>query len=357
MFQFGSRMLSATGTCLFVTGLLGDGLLGLLLLTRGEWGLLGWHFLCAWLWAVGVNLLTRRGEQRGVTLLVPRNAWSLTALLVGTGTFPGFGVSAYSIACLVIKYGFSSLVRETPLLTESEILGPGAILADLPAPGGRVRSLVEDLQEGDTEARRAVVARIGHTETPEAMGLLRQLLSDTQAEIRSDASIALSRLDDELSRSLNTAFVAWQTNPGERERVLALGEQCYAYANSNVLDASCQRAYLALARDLLLPLAAQEEKPDCQWRLLLARVRQRLGEAPEALQDVRSVLQDQPEDASARLLAMELAFHTRSWDILLLLAHQEVALPISQVAEPTVQLCTQWWYSPDLKLPTGVRHG
>jgi hypothetical protein len=357
MLLFNGRGRSVYGALLFLAGLVGDCLLGVLLLVRGEWRFCGWHFLFVLLWASGVNLLTRRDECLVWQGFVSLNKWGTTALLLGTGTFPGFGVGAYSVACLIVKYGFAPLARQDNVLTELQVTAHGSSLTEPLTLGQRVQPLADDLWKGDTGARRAVIAGISRAATPATTQLLRQLLSDTRAEIRSDASIALSRLDDEMSRVLNAAYVAWQAHPADTDLILALVEQYYKYASSNVLDEGCRGTYLVLARDLLLQMVAQERQQTAQRWLLLARIRQQLGELPEALQDACRALQFQPDCAGASALALELAFHTHAWDILVALASHGANTQHLQKDEPAAFASAQWWVMPDLACSGDVYHG
>lgn len=108
------RLLPVSGMLLFFVGLLGDCQLGLLLFLRGEWQLCGWHLLFTLIWVLGVHLITLR-EERGIAgLFGSLNKWGTAAFLLGVGTFPGLGVSAYSVACLVVKYAFGTLVSAFP---------------------------------------------------------------------------------------------------------------------------------------------------------------------------------------------------------------------------------------------------
>lgn len=343
MLQLNPRLQRAYGTVLFVFGLVGDCLVGMLLLTRGEWQLLLWHFPLALLWAVGVNLVTWQGESRESISFPYLNKWGLTALLLGAGTFPGFGSCAYSIAFFITRYLFSSAPIQGLALIEPELQAPYS-LGNVPSVLDRVvQPLVDDLHEGDTEFRRAVVAKISHYAHPDTTQLLRQLLSDSKAEIRSDASLALTQLDDEMSRTLNVSFEAWNANPTDTGLTLTLVDQYYQYATSNVLDRKSQRFYLVQARDLLLQVITQEELEDAQLWLKLAHIRQRLGELSEALQDARRALQLQPDASEASLLAMELAFRTHSWDILISLARNEASALYPHPDKHAVLSSLQWW--------------
>jgi tetratricopeptide (TPR) repeat protein len=181
--------------------------------------------------------------------------------------------------------------------------------------------------------------------------LLRHLLSDAQPEIRSDASIAVTRLEEELTGALNDSLERWMADQAHTGRTLDLADQYYHYACSNVLDEMSQRVYYVKARDLLQRCIAQDGMRADLW-VKLARVRQQLGEESQALQDVRTALQLQPHSAEAYLLAMELAFGVHAWEILISLADEGVGtFPAGTASRTTLQ----WWLSPQQKGRGGGR--
>ncbi len=321
-YRFYRELSRIAGVFLLTLGLVGDCLEGLLLLYAHAGSFILWHILFTLLWASGVNLLARQDRARRAVFYAFPNKWGLTALLLGMGTFPGLGICACALAFLLARYLFSSSrlsgAQDAHLEGQKEY-GREEMLS---LHDGIVSPFVDDLHEGNTEARRAVVARLSRSAQPAAARLLRQLLSDAKAEIRSDASIALTCLDDELSRVLHRAFADWQTDPADVEYTLAFVERCHRYALSNVLDTLSQRFYLALARDLLLEILGGGKREEAHLWLKLADIRQRLGELPEALQDALHAVQLQPDSHEASLLAMDLAFRSHAWDALLSLAQQ-----------------------------------
>ena len=185
--------------------------------------------------------------------------------------------------------------------------------------------------------KRGAVTVLSQQANPESIQVLRHLLSDTHAELRSDASIALTRLEDELSRVLNVSLAQWIASPNDKERMLHLADQYYSYACSNVLDEVSQQAYLAKAFDLVRQCLAQDDMNAQLW-LKSARIRQRLGQMTEALTDARYAIKLEPATSEAYMLAMEVAFYLRSWDSLIELAHEGLsALPSTSEVRTTLQ--------------------
>ncbi len=325
------RLQMSAGALLLGVGLAGDCLVGARLLSGGTWQLLAWHLPLALLWAGGVHLVTRREASR-----VLLNRWGLTALLVGIGTFPGFGSGMYSLALLVTGFSQSHSSREAapPLEERPDVLAS--------EPETVAQPLVDALYQADLEVRRLAIAKISRTARPATTRLLRPLLADRHATIRSDASIALARMDDEMSQTLHRSFEAWSACPTDPRLALALAEQYYAYAASNILDRQSQRLYLALARDLFLQVSASPELQTAQLWLQLARTRELLGEYPEALRATRSALQLQPDLAEASLSLMELAFRAHAWETLIAAASESIERQTLARDNPALTVA-QWW--------------
>ncbi|HTK12087.1 MAG TPA: HEAT repeat domain-containing protein [Ktedonobacteraceae bacterium] len=243
------------------------------------------------------------------------NGWSMTAFLFSLCMFPGLGPCAYGIAFIITTL----LPKKMPAET-FDATAPMATIG--PPPNPEVQPLIDIVYDSDLDMRRAAVAELSRQAGPPAIHLLRQLLSDPQTEIRSDASIALNNLDDRLALALNDAFVEWCTAPKDRERTLFLANQYYQYASSNLLDDVSMRMYLDRARDLLLHITAQNATDVEVW-FQLALIYQRQQAYPEALQAICTVLQLNPSYPEASFLALELAFRQHAWSTLVTLARNE----------------------------------
>src|SRR5438876_1107249 len=230
------RFQSWTGNVLFTLGLLGEGTIGVLLLTGAGLQLLLLHIPVVLLWALGVNLSDKQHVHDEQTIRIgrmPVHKWSIAALLLSWCTFPGFGPLAYSIALLTARFLHQGAAIEMPEVTTSahELSPP----LDL-----EVQPLIDVLSTSDLEMKRAAVAALSRQVNPGGIQLLRQLLSDAQPEIRSDASIALTRLEEELAGALNASLELWTAEPADKKRALNLADRYYEYACSNVLDEMSQ---------------------------------------------------------------------------------------------------------------------
>jgi hypothetical protein len=225
-------------------------------------------------------------------------------------TFPGCGSSALSLTLLIARLKVPTLTEKEP---ELEIAS--RFYLSPPTPPTPAQPLIDELRMGDTEAMRAVVAKIGQYGRPDTTLILRQLLSDTRAEVRRDAALALTKLEGDLAQTLSQAYQAWQAAPEDKVTRLTLVDQAYRYGKSNVLDSTTQRFYLQMARDLLTPLVVEDT--DGHLWLQLAHIHESLGELVEALHAAQQALSRLPQEAT--LLAMDLAFRAHAWDDLLTL--------------------------------------
>ncbi len=321
------------GLLFFLIGLCGDSLSGVWLLQGGDLELLLLHVCAVLIWAFGINLLCNQGAPRGGSISNWRtfvNKWGIGALLLGLFTFPGSGTLPYSVALAIAV----PLRRKMGAVSLELAQTPENILVSA------IQPTIDVLPDTDIETKRLAVATLSRQGTPEAIQILRQLLLDPHAEIRTDASIALTHLEERFSRSLNSSLEQWMKNPSDRECMLNLADQYYQYAQSNVLDEASQHFYFAKAYDLLQQMTRQGATEPDLW-LKLARICQRLGEFQEALQTVRVALQLGLPMSDAYLLAMELAFSLRDWDSLVAFASEGVgALP---EASEEVSESLRWW--------------
>lgn len=336
------------GYTLFTLGLVGDGVAGVLLLAGDALQVLLLHSIATLVWVVGINIVSKRfALQESTTRLGPvrLNRWSMTALCLSLLPFPGFVTLAYSIALLVAKYS-----RQREMEEKVEILPPTRSVS-LPLDL-EIQPLIHILGASDLEMKRGAITVLSQQANPESIQVLRHLLADTHAELRGDASIALTRLEDELSRVLNVSLAQWIDSPDDKDRMLHLADQYYSYACSNVLDEVSQQAYVAKAFDLVRQCLAQDAMNAQLW-LKSARIRQRLGQMNEALADARYAIGLEPGAPEAYLLAMEVAFSLHAWDSLLDLVREGLsALPSTSEVRTTLQ----YWVTLEAEEQRGILH-
>ncbi len=333
--QVNDRTSNWAGPALLALGLFGDLAIGMLFLLGADLQLFLLHLPCVFMWACGVNIIVNQRSQDVQVAHIGRmyvNGWGVAALLLGLCAFPGFGSLAFSVAVSIAAFMHRITTNEGPDETAPTLEASTAL--DL-----EIQPLVDVLHNADLESKRAAVAALGRHGDPGSIRLLRQLLSDPHAEIRSDASIALTRIEGELSRALNASLEQWTADPADNELTLTLADQYYQYACSNVLDEVSRHSYLVKARNLVQQVISQDSMEAELW-MQLARIHQHLGETRDALQATRAALQLQPDSQEAHLLATELAFNLHAWDTLISLASEGLtALPEASEAQTSLQ----WW--------------
>ena len=199
-----------------------------------------------------------------------------------------------------------------------------------------IQPLVDVLHNTDLETRRAAVAALGRHANPRRFACFDNYYQIPRLR-SSDASIALTRIESELSCALNASLEQWTADPADSEFTLTLADQYYQYACSNVLDEVSRHLYLVKARNLVQQIISQDNMGAELWIQLAHR--QLLGETKDALQDARTALQLQPDSQEAYLLAMELAFCLHAWDTLISLASEGITqLPEDLEAQTSLQL-------------------
>ncbi|HKD76174.1 MAG TPA: HEAT repeat domain-containing protein, partial [Ktedonobacterales bacterium] len=276
----------------------------------------------------------RRNVRSAATQRVTTAIWLV--FFVGLGTFPGCGLIACGLASGIIR------LYDRHAKTDDRIEKHGVTTGDeeMPAvPNLQVEPLIHSLYGADLEARRAAVAELGRLGSPSAIELLRQLLTDPSPEVRHDASVMLTRLENELIQPLNATLALWETEASQSEHTYLLAEQYYRYAESNVLDTPSQYPYLFKARELLTEVLAHDDAHMAAL-MLRARVHLRLHEPGKAQQDIAQALKFQPAHADLTLLALESAYRARDWEAVITLARDTLA----SVTENTTihQIARSW---------------
>jgi tetratricopeptide (TPR) repeat protein len=185
-------------------------------------------------------------------------------------------------------------------------------IAAIKRPQTNPRQLLEMVYSADLAVRRATIATLAKQADHKTAHLLRQLLVDPQPEIRSDAAILLKRMEERYAQDLQTALEAWQAQP-TKERTLALVEQYYQYASSNILDEAIQHFYYQRAYDLLLPIVQKHRKEAALW-MRLAYLHSHFGDFIVGLYAACQAWELQPTSTEAYQLALDLAFRAHAWD-------------------------------------------
>ncbi len=353
----------ACGLVLLAMGAIAEGIAGWMLLTGGS--LIWWALhVTAILFSVqglslclrGISFITLLPRFRRPLLSTaagtgPSGQWATMAVwltfFAGLAMFPGCGLVACGLASVVIRL----TVRQSKPVESEEKFAIAENEMPCTVPNLMVEPLVHALSDADLETRRAAVAELGRLGNPSAIELLRQLLTDPSPEVRHDASVMLTRLENALIQPINATLARWEagtsqpktgkfgTGPAPDERAYLLAEQYYRYAESNVLDVPSRHPYLLKARELLT-VVLEHDEAHIAARTLRARVHLRLNEPTIALQDVIQALKFHPANADLTLLAMESAYGARDWGALIALAHDALASATDDTA--TRQIARSW---------------
>jgi tetratricopeptide (TPR) repeat protein len=328
-------------------GVLADSSAGLMILVHQDgWGLLV-HVPATLGWALGISVLNGRlpwrapGGASGIRPLAPvgdgaadqrlkrplvqadpayLNKWLLTSVLLGLVLFPGLG----PLGCTV-GFGLSHLLDQGP--QQDPGVGDQPEAPDLamrpdqrvdPLRDLQIQPLVDILRQPNSDLKRAAIAMLGRRGSHEAMRLLRRALTDPDPDVRSDAAVTLSCLEDTVNRALSQAVAQGLDSPHSAKRYADL---CYRYATGDLLDAATSRYYLTQARDTLRRLTALRPERAEVW-IDLARVHYHLGEEAAAWQALDRARTLHPAHVASYLLGMEMAFGARDWDRLAAYAHQ-----------------------------------
>lgn len=343
------------GLALVAAGLAADAGVGAVILAQASAWVLLVHVLAALIWALGISVLDEHAMlvQRHATvkpgwnwlnrqiaglISVPFDSRTVTAALLGLLLFPGLG----PIGC-TLAFGAARLARASHKEKTGIVDDPGTAVAAIPR--GRsldptmpleIQPLVDVLRGPSTERKRAAIAALGRQSNLREVRLLRQLLTDSDPDVRSDASVILSRLENDCSRALGEASTQAREHLAGVRRYVDL---CHRYSVSNLLDETSSAFYLAQAHDTLQEVLAREPEQIDLW-IVLARIHCDRGEPEAARAALDRALSLSPRAAEGLLLRMELAFFERDWEHLITLAQQRQEAPQS---DPELRGLLQWW--------------
>ncbi len=336
------------GMAVITLGLAGD--LGACFLLVGGHPLMGLasHVPAVGVWTLGIYVLTAtstldqlyesdeamKKQPSGSTF----NGWTIAAAMLGLFTFPGIGTAGVSLA-----FGFSYLFRQRaiPRSTLGETLASLQVPALSMRPAGleqasQVLSIVDVLRQQNTEMRRAVVRTLGFQGDKESVDILRRLLTDANPDVRSDAAVILTRLENDYNQRILKALEQIEDAPDDLEKHLQLARRYYEFAESGLLDPVSRRHYLRQAERIFSE--ASEAQP-ARLSILFerARVTHLLGRSNEAIAMLTHLLEQRPDDNAAYALLLEVAFAQQEWGIVLALSQRPHGLTKEQAE------VLRWW--------------
>lgn len=303
-------------------------------------GALGLHLLASVIFAV--SLITR---SQGRLLW----AWPLAGGTIALLAFPGYGMAAITLAFLLNQTLFRrfgpqafDLARATdleenpndPVARAHEI--EVALLDEL-----EIEPVVDVLREDDPELKRAAIAVIAEQRNSESVKILVGLLHDPSPEARFFSSIGLSKLEDEISRTILAAQRSLAETPNSPEARENLARLYLDYATSGFLEGVTRDYYLDLARaayESAIPISPHPEKLIPR----LAHVHLFLGNIAEAASLLDDLVRRQPADLEVHLLRMEVIYLFGDYRELAIYAQKALAgLPDDAPERELIE----WWAS------------
>lgn len=183
----------------------------------------------------------------------------------------------------------------------------GQVLADEIA----IEPVVDVLQGDDPDLKRGAVKLLKSLETPGAVKLLRQCMSDPFPEVRFYAHSALSDLEDSYTSLIKSLREIVSLAPGA-DVLRALGQEYRAYADSGLVDEVMRRQTLEDARAALdRSLALSPDQPGTA--LMLGQVLLELGMPSEARVRFEQCLQHEEVASEAQLGLAQIAYQARDF--------------------------------------------
>ncbi len=204
-----------------------------------------------------------------------------------------------------------------------------------------IEPVVDVLREDDPELKRAAIEAITQQRGAGTVRLLRSLLHDPSPEARFFSSIALSKLEDEISRAILAAQRAVKEAPDDGAAREQLAQLYLDYAVSGFLEGVTREYYLDLARQTFEEALATSRAPD-EVRRRLAHVHLLLGNIAEAALLLEDLAAAQPDNLDIHLLRMDAIYQFRDFRELTLYAQRTLPAITSESDEAEL---LEWWAS------------
>ena len=202
-----------------------------------------------------------------------------------------------------------------------------------------IEPVVDVLREDDPELKRAAIEAITQQRSASTVRLLRSLLHDPSPEARFFSSIALSKLEDEISRAILAAQRAAKDAPDDGPAHEQLAQLYLDYAVSGFLEGVTREYYLDLARQTFEEALATSRAPD-EVQRRLAQVHLLLGNIAEAALLLDELTAAQPDNLDIHLLRMNAIYQFRDFRELAVYAQRRLS---GVTAESDDAELLKWW--------------
>ena len=229
---------------------------------------------------------------------------------------PGIGIIGclFALLCSKLLLRQKNKTKEFKLMIEADLGDDsrwitrkrvGQVLADEIA----IEPVIDVLQGDDPDLKRGAVKLLQRIGTPNAVGLLRQSLSDQFPEVRFYAHSALTELEDGFSKRIQDLSAKLKEAPSAQTCRL-LGQQYRTYADSGLADEIARRQHLESCCDALIKSLALEPGHN-QTMLLLGQALLELGKLREAWLMFEKCTRFEETVSEAQLGLAEIAFIKR----------------------------------------------
>lgn len=204
-----------------------------------------------------------------------------------------------------------------------------------------IEPVVDVLRENDPELKRAAIEALTRQGGAGAVRVLIGLLHSPSPDARFFSSIALSRLEDEISRAILAAQHSAAENPGASGVREHLAELYLDYALSGFLEGVTRDYYLDLSRDTFEEVLPVTEDPDGVMRRL-ARVYLLQGSIGEAAALLDDLARRYPADVDVHLLRMDVIYQFGDFRELTTYARRAVN-ELGSAPEADSEGIIPWW--------------
>jgi len=277
----------------------------------------GWLLLGPGVWRSALALHAAASGIFGLSLIVQADSrkdwsWPLLGSTLSLLLFPVLGMLGMATAfMLTLRWSGQAPTKpertvEVEYQAEDVVARAGEMELSL-LEEREVEPVVDVLQEEDPESKRAAIEAIAVKRDTGTVRLLRGLLHDPSPEARFFASISLSKLEDEISKSILSTQREVSANPDLPEARGRLARLYLDYVLSGFLEGVSRDYYLELAREEYDQVLEAHPHHD-RLALDLAKVHLLLGNIANASAILEDLALGRPDSVDVHLARMEVIY-------------------------------------------------